>query len=163
MAAKPPRGGKTHVEANVHVSPNRQSQGDSTDPDGLNQNGFDPRTFKVDSATRPSAVNEIDLDAILPAAVVTVQQTSMAYQTRPSTQPLLEHYLIDTQIKLPHADSDGFRVYNKRQYVDLSDGGIVLVALDAKTGLYRARRANELQPSGPELQRNPDTGLACAQ
>ena len=159
MAAKPPRGGKTHVEADVHVSPNRQSQGDSTHPDGVNQNGFDPWTLKVDSATRPSAVNEIDLDAILPAAVVTVQQTSMAYQTRPSTQPLLEHYLIDAQIKLPHADSDGFRVYNKRLYVDLSDGGIVLVALDARTGLYRARRANELQPSGPELQRNPVTGL----
>lgn len=158
MAAKPPRGGKTHVEADVHVSPNRKSQGDSADPDGLNQNGFDPLTFKVDSATRPSSVNEIDLDAILPAAVVTVQQTSMATQIRPSTQPLLAHYLIDAQIKLPHADSDGFRVYNKRQYVDLSDGGIVLVALDAKTGLYRARRANELQPSGPELQRNPDTG-----
>ncbi|RON98799.1 hypothetical protein BK674_21325 [Pseudomonas moraviensis] len=59
---------------------------------------------------------------------------------------------------LPQVNEQGLRVFNKRTYAEVADGEFVLVAVDQKTGLHRARRPSELLP-GPVMLRDVDTGL----
>ncbi|KIH82635.1 hypothetical protein [Pseudomonas batumici] len=54
---------------------------------------------------------------------------------------------------MPPPNQQGLRIIKNRQYVDLDDGGTVMVAYDAQLETYRAKRANELLPSGPALYR----------
>ncbi|QUE93825.1 leucine-rich repeat domain-containing protein [Pseudomonas sp. SCA2728.1_7] len=71
----------------------------------------------------------------------------------------MDNYVTNARAILPQINSEGLRVISRRTYADLSDGDLVLVAVDSATGLYRARRPSELLPSGPVLLRNPESGL----
>ncbi|MDQ0124969.1 hypothetical protein J2W17_003925 [Pseudomonas lini] len=82
----------------------------------------------------------------------------MSETTPTPAQRPLELYWITASAHLPDADAQGFRIFKGRQYVDVP-GGIVHVAKDPETGLYRARLPNELTPSGPVLVRNPESRI----
>ncbi|VVO79851.1 leucine-rich repeat domain-containing protein [Pseudomonas fluorescens] len=155
MAAKPPRVGST----NVDIHPGRPLEVDSSRPDVVGKRGIDPWISDVNPMARAKPSGNPDLDAILPAQTITVSLVPDATEVRAVMPPTLENYRITVAPPLPAADSEGFRVYNQRRYVDLTGGGIALVAVDQNTGLYRARRSSELNPSGPVLLRSPDTGL----
>ncbi|MBN6772860.1 hypothetical protein JRG42_05675 [Pseudomonas granadensis] len=110
--------------------------------------------------SRPlTPAGDADLDAITPAPAVTVHpSTSPAEPHRPADL-LLEHYRINGARGLPAANTEGLRVHKGRQYVDVVDVGIVQIAKDADTGLYRAHLASESKPSGPVLIRDGDSGF----
>ncbi|MFI8224260.1 hypothetical protein [Pseudomonas sp. NPDC085632] len=76
----------------------------------------------------------------------------------PVQRPLAD-YWIPADVRLPPADTQGFRHYKARSYVDVPDGHSVLVAIDPKMGLYRATLTNERDPSGPVLQLDPQRKL----
>ena len=102
-----------------------------------------------------------DLDAITSAPVVTVSAITSAQATTtttPSARPL-KNFWIKSPHALSPADAEGIRTNRGRKYVDVPDGGVVLVASEPGTGLYRAKLANELNASGPLLLRDPDSGL----
>lgn len=159
MAVKPPRGGNIHVDVDVHINSNKRPDLESPRQDIQGNKGFDSWVFVDNPTQRAKPSGDTDLDAILPAPTVTVHPAPLASELRPVAQPPLDSYRVDTTVELPPADREGFRRYKQRQYVDMSDGGIVLVGLDPDTGLYRARRSSELLPSGPILLRDPDSGL----
>lgn len=77
--------------------------------------------------------------------------TSATVETASADVSALQHYLIPASITLPDADAEGIRTFKGRRYADIQGGGTVLLAVDAQTGLHRARLASELQASGPVL------------
>jgi len=64
----------------------------------------------------------------------------------------LADYSIPTPKKMFEADAQGLRVLNQRKYVAVADDHIVQVVLDARSGLFRATLASELNPSGPLMK-----------
>ncbi|WRH92907.1 hypothetical protein RCC30_02065 [Pseudomonas fluorescens] len=67
----------------------------------------------------------------------------------------LADYWIPTPKSFGEINAQGIRVVQQRQYVAVADGHVVQVVLDAKSGLFRATLASELNPSGPLLK--PDS------
>lgn len=67
----------------------------------------------------------------------------------------LQDYLVPSTIDLPEANTQGFRVYNRRLYADVQGGGTVQIGVDAETGLHRAKLSREREPSGPFLDYDP--------
>jgi hypothetical protein len=57
---------------------------------------------------------------------------------------------------LPAPNNEGLRIYARRQFVDLDDATTVQVDWDEAAGAFRAKRPNELNPSGPTLYLNDD-------
>lgn len=159
MAVKPPRGGITQVDVEIHTNTTRSVDGGTPKSDVPGRINPDPWGSFENQKPRVNPPGDADLDAILPAPTVTVHPVPLLAEARPADHQTLESYLIHSAAPLPNADSEGFRVHNKRRYVDVIDGGVVLVGLDSGTGRYRARHANELLPSGPELLRDADSGL----
>ncbi|MBC8997468.1 hypothetical protein IAI51_13100 [Pseudomonas sp. N40(2020)] len=159
MAVKPPRGGGTHVDVDVQINTTRPIDGSTSKPDVPGRVSLDPWGSVESQKPRVSPPGDADLDAILPAPTVTVQQTPLPTEMRSGVRQPLESYWISTAAQLPEADSEGFRLYKTRKYVDVLDGGTVLVGVDPDTGRYRARLSNELLPSGPVLLREVDSGL----
>jgi Tfp pilus assembly protein PilN len=159
MAVKPPRNGTAYVDVDVHIRSNRPVDGDTKTSDTPGRKGLDPWLHGETPKPRTPPPGVKDLDAILPAATVMIRPTPAPAEVRLVTDQPLKHYWVSTTAKLPPADSEGFRVYNKRLYVDVPDGGIVLVAVQPDTGLYRARLSSELHPSGPLLLRDVDSGV----
>ena len=159
MTRKPTHNGNTRVDVDVHTHPDRPPGGSTPLPDTAGHKVFDP-WFSGESPNpgtrRPSNTN---LDAILPAPSVTIHPTPSPPVPPSIADNSLESYWIKTSAELPTADSAGLRTYNKRRYVDVTGGGTVLVGTDPDTGLYRARLASELLPSGPILQRDSNSGL----
>ncbi|WP_253756707.1 NEL-type E3 ubiquitin ligase domain-containing protein [Pseudomonas fluorescens] len=139
------------------VRPNPATEVTPPRPDTPRANALEP-TLTVDSPLRPNSPTvPADLDAIRPALVVTVQPTDPPAEVlRAVTQPL-RHYRLTAASTLPEVDAEGLRTYKGRQYVDVADGGVVLVSKDPETGLYRARLPSESKPSGPALLRDPDS------
>jgi Leucine-rich repeat (LRR) protein len=139
------------------VRPNPAAEVTPPRPDTPRANALEP-TLTVDSPLRPNSPTvPADLDAIRPALVVTAQPTDPpAEVVRAVTQPL-RHYRLTAASTLPEVDAEGLRTYKGRQYVDVADGGVVLVSKDPETGLYRARLPSESKPSGPALLRDPDS------
>lgn len=118
--------------------------------DSFNTNGLPARPL--------TPTGDADLNAISPAPTVTVHPSPSPAQTvRPVDLPL-EQYRIMAPVGLPAANAEGFRIYRGRPYVDVVDVGIVQVAKDADSGLFRARLSSESKPSGPALLRDPDSG-----
>lgn len=109
--------------------------------------------------TRPGRpFTETDLDAIHPAPAFTVQPSSSLTDNRtPAPQPI-EHYRLAVPDALPAADAAGLRTHKGRRYADLADGGIVLVGVDADSGLLRAGLTSERSASGPVLLRDAASG-----
>lgn len=156
MPVKPPRGGNTHVD--VPVGPSRPGDVDTSLPDPSIRRGVDSGLALDDLQLRAGPSRDTHADVIRPEPAVLVQMTAVDIR-HPAAAQLLENYLIGARITLPDADSRGLRVFNKRTYVDLSEGGTVLVAMDPVNATYRARLPNERHPSGPELVRDIDSGL----
>src|SRR5471032_543316 len=82
-----------------------------------------------------------------------LQLTDLPDQARTATPAALESCRVSTTGALPPPDPQGLRIIKNRLYVDLDDGGTVMVAYDVQLNTYRAKRANELLPSGPALYR----------
>jgi len=82
-----------------------------------------------------------------------LQLTDLPDQARTAIPAALESYRVSTTGALPPPDPQGLRIIKNRLYVDLDDGGTVMVAYDVQLNTYRAKRANELLPSGPALYR----------
>ena len=156
MPVKPPRGGNTHVD--VPGGPSRPGDVDTSLPDPSIRRGVDSGLALDDLQLRAGLSRDTHADVVRPEPAVLVQMTAVDIP-HPAAVPLLENYLIGARITLPDADSRGLRAFNKRTYVDLSEGGTVLVAMDPVNATYRARLPNERHPSGPELVRDIDSGL----
>ncbi|HWH88607.1 MAG TPA: hypothetical protein VNV36_17820, partial [Pseudomonas sp.] len=157
MSPRLPVKGTTTVD--VHPRPNRPGDSGTPRSDSLGRQVFDPsnRVDQPDPRTRLSG--DSDLDTMLPAPTVTVHPAPSPVEITADVTASLESYRIRSVAALPDADSDGFRTYNNRRYVDLVDGGTVLIGTDPDTGLYRARLSSELRPSGPALARDRESGL----
>ncbi|WP_150651777.1 DUF6543 domain-containing protein [Pseudomonas fluorescens] len=69
-----------------------------------------------------------------------------------ATTSSLADYWIPTPQSLDEADAHGIRLVKQRQYVAVADDHIVQVVLDARSGLFRATLASELDPSGPLMK-----------
>jgi hypothetical protein len=160
MSPKPPPRGTTTVD--IHTHPTRPSNGHTPYPDTVPHVDFGLSTGRhpenpLGTGRTPG---DADLDAITPTPPVTVREISSVSETAPTpAQRPLEHYWITAAAHLSDADAQGFRIFKGRQYVDVSGGGIVHVAMDPETGLYRAKLPSELQPSGPVIVRDPETRL----
>jgi Leucine-rich repeat (LRR) protein len=133
----------------------------------------DVTTPRVDTTPRPDfdsfsmiglpahshrPTGDADLNAITPAPTVTVHPSPSPAETVRPVDPPLEQYRVMAPVGLVAANSEGFRIYKGRPYVDVVDVGIVQVAKDADSGLFRARLSSESKPSGPALLRDPDSG-----
>ncbi|WP_405122422.1 hypothetical protein ACI514_22575 [Pseudomonas sp. M20] len=154
MATKTPVRGTVSVD--VHTRPNQTPETrtphlDSTISVGTSRDGQPARSGNV--------APDNDLDAISPAPAIKIQPATPHAENQISVQQPIEHYRMAASATLPAIDASGFRTYKGRRYVDMADGGIVLVTVDADTGRYRARLASERLPSGPVLLRDADSGL----
>ncbi|WP_456022814.1 hypothetical protein [Pseudomonas protegens] len=156
MAPRTPVRGSTSAE--VHMRPNQTTE--ATTPRVETGPRFDtgiPAPGRRSPSGRPEG--EADLDAIRPVATVRIAPAvAHAENARPVQQPI-EHYRISVAAQLPVADTDGFRTHRGRRYVDMADGGTVLIGQDPHTGQYRAGLPSERAPSGPLLQRDINSGL----
>lgn len=101
---------------------------------------------------------QADLDAIAPAPTITVHQPTVSIESPRSLSQSLEQYWVPAATGLSDLNADGLRTHKGRQYADVP-GGIVLVAKDAETGLYRARLPSESRPTGPVLLRDSSSGV----
>ncbi|NWC10513.1 hypothetical protein HX776_17030 [Pseudomonas agarici] len=115
-------------------------------PDGLQPQHLDGPAVASDQphASYPRPTTATPTDQHLPATVVA---------DPPGTAIPLETYRITTGEALPPPNKQGLRITKKRRYVDLEDGGTVMVVYDAQLDTYRAKRSDELLPSGPALYR----------
>ncbi|MCP1473961.1 Leucine-rich repeat (LRR) protein [Pseudomonas sp. EB276 TE3739] len=150
MPVKPPRRGGTHVD--LPISPTRSTDVDTSLPGPLRQTGFDSSSAPGNPPLRAAVVGAPHPS---PAVVVHAAQVDARL---PKSLPSLDHY-VSAVASLPQANSEGLRVFRQRTYAEVSDGRIVLVAIDSETGLFRARLPSELSPSGPVLLRDTGSGL----
>ncbi|MEL1088925.1 hypothetical protein [Pseudomonas sp. OB66] len=160
MPGKTPSKGTSTV--NVHRQPDTPGAALTLRPDPPDitlRPGFENAT-SIDPQFRPGRpTDSIDHDAITRAPTVSVRPLTSPNETPRAAFLPLEHYRVMAAASLPTANTEGFRVHKGRQYVDVVDVGIVLVAKDADTGLYRAHLASESKPSGPVLFRDRDSGF----
>lgn len=156
MGLKPPT--RVTVSVDAHTRPRQPEDGNIPHPAAIDASlALPPRRPQ-----RPELTPENpDLDAIRPAPAITVNDISATAASlappRTSAQLSLERYRIEATTLLPEVNMEGLRVHKGRRYVDLHDGSVVQVAMDADTGQYRARAASELIASGPVLRRDPDS------
>lgn len=132
--------------------------------------------FSVDGARRPpsgsSAIPHLpiphhlealpvsfgsDSIAVTPAIRVSVNPRSSAIDefAMHAAKYSLADYCIPAPKTFDETDAQGIRIVKQRQYVAVADDHVVQVVLDAKSGLFRATLASELDPSGPLLK--PDS------
>lgn len=156
MPVKPPARVTASVDVHLHSNPSPQSP--TPRLVGTPRVAPGPETHPA----RPDrAVTESDLDAIhpAPAPAIKVQASPTLTETPTPTPQTIEDYRLAASDALPAADASGLRTHKGRRYADLADGGIVLVGLDADSGLLRAGLASERNASGPVLLRDADSGL----
>lgn len=117
-------------------------------------------TRQVSDTDRAQAaqVGAAAVEAARPSPVVITQATS-ALADIGASGSTLERYFLPLPDHLPAAGTEGLRSYRGREYVDMAQGGIVMVSADTQTGLYRARLAAERHASGPTLLRDMGSGL----
>ncbi|VVN80449.1 hypothetical protein [Pseudomonas fluorescens] len=160
MSPKLPAKGTVTVD--VHTRPKSPADGHTPLPDTLPRVDFGP---SIDTPSHHSTApgrtsGDVDLDAITPTPPVTISEIPDVPAPVPvAAQRPLAYYRITSVAQLPVPDAQGFRTFKGRQYVDVAEGGTVHIGADPVTGRYRAKLLNELQPSGPVLVRDPDTGL----
>ncbi|WP_223630677.1 leucine-rich repeat domain-containing protein [Pseudomonas atacamensis] len=160
MPVKPPRGGSTHVDTDIHTFPKRSSDKDFIAADVPVRDGTVPWAGLDDLKSRSTKPgDDAGPVAILPAPVLEVRPAPHLAASPAVINRSLETYRITSAIELPDADSEGFRMYKNRCYVDVPDSGLVLVAVDPDTGWYRARHSSELFPSGPWMLRDSESGI----
>lgn len=150
---------KRTITAQVHQRPDIAVDSADLRPGISVRPGFETAA-SIDPQFRPArTTGSNDHDAIIQAPTVTVHPSTSPNETPPAAVLPLEHYRVMAAASLPAANIEGFRVHKGRQYVDVVDVGIVQVAKDADTGLYRAHLASESKPSGPVLVREVDSGF----
>ena len=138
MPVKPPRGGTTHVDADVQTLPKRSSDNDFTATDVPVRDGTVPWAGLDDPKTRSTKPgDDTGLDTILPESSVEVRPASNVAAISAVMHRSLETYRITSAAELPAPDGEGFRIYKNRRYVDVPGSGLVLVAIDPDTGWYR--------------------------
>jgi len=71
----------------------------------------------------------------------------------------LKSFWTPARFEPPPPDAGGISTVNKRKYVKVPEGGTVQIEWDPDIGLYRAKLASELKPSGPALRFEPETRL----
>lgn len=150
---------KGSTAAQVHPRPDTAVDSPALRPDMTVRPGFETATSIHPKSQPGGSPSGIDLDAITSAPVVTVHPPASASETPRAVGLPLEDYRVTAAVDLPAANFEGFRVHKGRQYVDVVDVGVVHVAKDPATGLYRAHLASESKPSGPVLVRDVDSGL----
>ena len=153
MPAKPPAIGATTVE--VHNPPSRPVTGHFPEHSTSPPVPADTRLF----TPRPAhaSLPAIDgPDTISPAPSVTFVE-SLSNPTASPRRLRLETYGIPSGVRLPEADTQGFRTFKGRLFVEAYDGSIVQVGLDPESRIYRIRLSNELNPSGPVLLQDPQS------
>lgn len=163
MAVKsPPR---INVSVDVHTPSQRSTTENISDPLHRISTLLPTRAARDLSVSQGTIPVDVKPDAILPPPPVTVKVHAIGAdpatpaRSAQSAQSALERYRISSIAVLPETDADGFRIHKGRRYVDLPDNHITMVAMDADAGLYRAKLASELAPSGPALVRDVDSGL----
>lgn len=160
MPVKPPRGGSTHVDTDVHTFPKRSSDKDFLPADVPVPDNKVP-WIRLDDpklrSTRPG--DDTGPDTILPESSIEVRPASNVAAISAVMHRSLETYRITSAAELPAPDVEGLRIYKNRRYVDVPGSGLVLVAVDPDTGWYRARHPGELLPSGPWMLRDSETGI----
>ncbi|MFJ2485736.1 NEL-type E3 ubiquitin ligase domain-containing protein [Pseudomonas sp. NPDC087639] len=130
-----------------HETPQRVDFGPTTAPGVLGPEGFG----RVAGNAAP--------DAITPLPAITIHELPATVAVFNREQRPLAHYWITVPPDLPAPNADGFRVRGRRRYVDVPDGGTVLVGVDPDTGQYRARLSTERDALGPVLLRDTESGL----
>lgn len=97
------------------------------------------------------------VDVAISSSTVTFRDVPPAAEVAQSSglRPL-EDYRINASTRLAAVDAEGLRSFKGRLFADVSGQGIVQVGVDAQTGVYRAKLARELNPSGPALERDGD-------
>jgi hypothetical protein len=112
------------------------------------------------STIRPGAAStSVDrFSGSQPAVIVSRNESGAAMVSTAVRRPL-QDYWIASEAPLPATDTQGFRIFKGRRYVEVSGGHLVQVLIDPNIGLYRARLASERTPSGPLLMRDPDSKL----
>lgn len=88
-------------------------------------------------------IDVIDLPADLHISRTSTESTTSRY----FLSPLLVERLPD-----PHLETGIRTINSKRRYVDLVEGGTVLLGIDEQ-GHFRASQMSELHPSGPRIER----------
>lgn len=101
MPVKPPLGGGTRVDVDVHVTPNRNPDADAGQNANPGHNGAEPRARGADPKRRHTVPDDTDLDAILPAPNVSVRSAPLPAQASPVSSGPLENYWIKSAAKLP--------------------------------------------------------------
>jgi hypothetical protein len=145
-----------------NISGKRPTPPDATPHDN---SGQAPHTrleppLPLDIQTRQTSSQRVaEPAATKPALVVMTHSTAPLVNIDTARQRLLEHYRVKASDRLPQANAEGFRVYRERDYVDVENGDVVMVAVDPETGLYRARLESERVASGPLLLRDSDRHL----
>ncbi|MED7665904.1 leucine-rich repeat domain-containing protein [Pseudomonas moraviensis subsp. stanleyae] len=156
MPVKPTRGRGTHVD--VTTSPPRSLDADASQPGPSGRRDSDWAT-PVDNSAQQTGIfasPEVIAPVQLPAVVI---RAATVDHRSPASEPSLDHYVTEAPVKFSQANNEGLRVIKQRTYAELSDGRVVLVALDPDTGFYRARLPSELLPSGPALARDSKSGF----
>ncbi|UST90640.1 leucine-rich repeat domain-containing protein [Pseudomonas siliginis] len=160
MPVKPPRSGSTRVDTDVHPAMTRRLDKDFALVRTPDLNGTAPWVRGDDPKLRGSLPGDVvGADRTLPTPMVEVRPAPHTNPSPPVIARSLDSYAMRSPAGLPAADGDGFRLYKKRQYVDVSGGGIVLVGVDPDSGFYRARLPSELLPTGPWMLRDSRSGL----
>jgi Leucine-rich repeat (LRR) protein len=156
MPVKPTSGGGNRVQVDVSGSSNRPPDVNTSlpGPSGHRSSGVFPDSPSPRAGS--SRVTDADITPPIPAIVVHAAPVEVR---PPAPQLSLQDYLINPAENLSAANREGLRIHNKRTYVDLVDGGTVLVAVEAKSGLHKARLYTERLPSGPVLLRDTRSGL----
>ncbi|VVO55446.1 hypothetical protein PS862_00533 [Pseudomonas fluorescens] len=160
MSPKLPAKGTVTVD--IHTRPKQPVDGHTSLPHTLPRVdfGLPIETHPRNPSRATGTPGDVDLDAITPAPPVTASELPSVTVPAPTAAPRpLEHYRVASMAQLPAPDAQGFRTFKGRQYADVPGGGIVPIAADPETGLYRAKLPSELQPSGPVLVRDPESKL----
>lgn len=121
MPVKPPRGGSTRVDTDVHTRPNRNSDKDFSQARTPGRDGTAPWDRVDDPKLRNTSLGDAIRDTTLPATMVEVRPAQLPAETPQVIYKSLESYRIKSAAVLPDADSEGFRLYKNRQYVDAPD------------------------------------------
>ncbi|WP_322845708.1 NEL-type E3 ubiquitin ligase domain-containing protein [Pseudomonas sp. B33.4] len=152
----PPKGS---ASGNTHVRHPLSPDVNTVRPDAPPRLGFELLPSADNPLRSLGTATDLDIEAIRPAPIITVQPTTFtADALRPVYQPL-EDYRLSPALGLSAVDAEGLRTHKGRQYVDVAGERIVLIGKDPDTGLYRARLPSESKPSGPVMLRDPGTGL----
>ncbi len=154
MPLKPPTKGTGTVDIHVTRTVDDSAPGPLIRP-SVDLGPTPPQHLAVAVKTPQRGDSDIDT----PPVTVTFRDVLSAPDALPGTvQRPLEAYRVRAASQLAQVDAKGLMSFKGRQFAEVSGQGIVQVGADPQTGVYRAKLASELNPSGPMLERDSDGG-----